>query len=80
MSNRGEEAGTGEEPQAAKKQRKLTEADLGGPIEDEETARKKLGRVGFDPDEIREIKDVTCPDGNGLWFVDPTCHFAVSHF
>ena len=76
MSNRGEEAGTGEEPQSAKKQRKLTEADLGGPIEDEETARKKLRRVGFDPDEIHEIEEVVCPDGDGCWYVNPICYFA----
>jgi len=47
----------------AKKQRKFTEADLGGPIEDEETARKKLEDAGFDPVKVTQIKLVNNPDG-----------------
>ena len=43
------------------KQCKLTEADLGGPIEDEETAREKLKEVGFDPNNIHEVRDVRYP-------------------
>ena len=50
ISESGGESESGEEP-VTKKQRKLTEADLGGPIEDEETARKKLVIAGFDPDK-----------------------------
>ena len=50
-------AGADEQP-AAKKQRKFTEADLGGPIEDEETARKKLRDAGFDPDKVTQIRIV----------------------
>ena len=68
----------------AKKQRMLTEAELGGPIEDEETAREKLKKVGFDPDDIHEAKFVLVPDGidanrwdaNPIWDVNPICHFA----
>lgn len=58
------------------KQCKLAEADLGGPVEDEETAREKLKEVGFDPNNIHEVRDVRYPDGFGWWEVNPICHFA----
>ena len=75
-------AGADEQP-AAKKQRKFTEADLGGPIEDEETARKKLEDAGFDPDKVTEPAIVKCPRrfGRALvghWYVNPICHFAAA--
>ena len=47
----------------AKKQRKFTEADLGGPIEDEVTARKKLEDAEFDPVKVTQINLVNNPDG-----------------
>ena len=61
----------------AKKQRKFTEADLGGPIEDEVTARKKLEDAGFDPVKVTQIKLVNNPDGlENTWYVSPIIHFA----
>ena len=71
----GPGSGVDREP-AAKRQRKLTEVDLGGPIEDEETAREKLEKVGFDPKNVREVKEVSCPDSFGWWYANPICYFA----
>ena len=47
--SRGPFRRTRRRPYQPKKQRKLLEAELGGPIEVEETAREKLEEVGFDP-------------------------------
>ena len=54
MSNIGEgssrhHADAVDQKPEAKRQRTFTEDELGGPIEDEETARGKLKEVGFDP-------------------------------
>ena len=84
MSGSSVRSAAGQEAPAAKKQRKFTEAELGGPIEDEETAREKLKEVGFDPENIHEAKFVLVPDGidanrwdaNPIWSVNPICYFA----
>jgi len=83
MSNSGNSRGIDKadrEP-TAKKPRKHTAADLGGPIDDEETARKKMEEAGFNPDEVTVPKYVYYPYGfNKIddlsWFVNPMCHFA----
>lgn len=69
-------SGSSDQEPAAKKQRKFTEAELGGPIEDEETAQEKLEKAGFDPDDATKIMMVECPDGEGEWGVNPMIHFA----
>lgn len=72
------EDGSAEEP-ATKKQRRLTEADLGGPIEDEETARKKLVNAGFDPDKISIlVEGIVPPDGVGEWDASPMMQFCAA--
>lgn len=63
MSDNGG-GGVDQEPMA-KRQRTLTEAELGGPIEDEETAREKLEKAGFNPDDVEAPADVPCPDADG---------------
>lgn len=75
MSDNGG-GGVDQEPMA-KRRRTLTEAELGGPIENEETAREKLEKARFDPDNIHETKLVRCVDGEySVWIVNPICHFA----
>lgn len=59
----------------AKRQRTLTEAELGGPIEDEETARKKLEKAGFRRGNFTEAEPADL-DSDGGWYVNPICHFA----
>ena len=77
MSGSSVRSAAGQEAPAAKKQRKFTEAELGGPIEDEEMAREKLKEAEFDPEDIHEVKDVSCPSGViSRWDVNPICHFA----
>ena len=66
--------GSAEEP-IAKRARTLTEADLGGPIEDEETAKQKLTNAGFDPYDLTSENWVPCPDGDGTWYASPMFHF-----
>jgi len=72
MSNAG---GSADEP-TAKRARKLTAADLGAPIEDEETARQKLADAGFDPDNLTmQVENVSPPDGEGSWDATPMTQF-----
>ena len=67
-----------QKPEARKQQRKFTEAELGGPIEEEETAREKLKEVGFDPDNIHEVKEVPVPVKEDRWWaVNPICYFSA---
>ena len=67
-----------EEPKA-KRARKIVEADLGGPIEDEETAKQKLANAGFDPNNIALEKMVESPERDGTeWSVSPTIHFCAA--
>ena len=82
MSTRSNEgsrsrAGSAVEP-TAKKARKLTEADLGGPIEDEETAKRKLADAGFDPVNLTGTQFVGCPDDDGFWMATPMDQFCAA--
>ena len=78
MSDSSVRSAAGQEAPAAKKQRKFTEAELGGPIEDEETAREKLKEVGFDPENIHEIKLMLIPYEEDMWWdVNPICYFSA---
>ena len=71
-------SGSAEEP-TAKRARTLTEADLGGPIEDEETAKQKLADAGFDPEgDLTATKFVECPDGVGHWTASPMNQFCAA--
>ena len=71
-------SGSAEEP-TAKRARTLTEADLGGPIEDEETAKQKLANAGFDPNNIALEKMVESPERDFTeWSVSPTIHFCAA--
>ena len=70
--NRG--GGVDQEPMA-KRQRTLTEAELEGPIEDEETARETLRGAGFRLGNFTEAEDAEL-DSDGGWRVNPICHFA----
>ena len=70
-------SGSAEEP-IAKRARKLTEADLGGPIEDEETAKQKLRDAGFNPNDLTSERVVDSPDDDGQWFATPMAHFCAA--
>jgi hypothetical protein len=73
--------GEGNRESAAKRLcQKLTEVDLGGPIEDEETARKKLEEAGFSPDNVKETTLTLSLTTVSLerWFINPICCFAAA--
>ena len=54
-----ESAVTGDDPPQSKKQKSEGALDLGGPMEDEESARQKLEKAGFDPGAVNEAVYVT---------------------
>ena len=74
--SRGRSSSEADEEPEAKKPRKLTGADLGGPIENEKTAKAKLINAGFDPENLMaEWRVVTPPDGMGQWGANAITQF-----
>ena len=78
-----EGSGSGGEPDL--KRRRLL--DAGGPIEDDETARQKMrdakvyerygqGFVGFDPDNVADIKRTYAQKGDDIYRIKPMGYFA----
>lgn len=85
MSHRniGSSGGAGVEPDL--KRRRLL--DAGGPVEDDETARQKMrdaevyerygqGVVGFNPDNVDDIKRTSAQQGDDIYRIKPMSYFA----
>ena len=52
--------------------------NVGGPVEDEDTARKKVKEVGFDPEKINDAKDCMLSSRGGvmeIWPATPLAYF-----
>ena len=80
-SNGGSRSQYGYADKPTKRARKLTEADLGGTIEDEETAKQKLSDAGFDlddPDVFSSYSWGRRPGRNRSWYVTPIFHFCAA--
>lgn len=78
----GRSSSEADEEPAAKRARTLAEADLGGPtcIDDEDTARAKLGENGFG-ENLTETQDVRHPNPyfyDHEWSVSPMIHFCAA--